>query len=85
MAAWAGVDADLGQAQVVDPRDRADREQGMRPLDAAAVLQGDHDPLTGAVDRRHPGVVEHLHPLPREHLLDQLRGVRVLPGQHPVA
>ena len=66
-------------------RHRADREQGVRTDDLAPVLEAHDDTVGGALDRRHPRAAEHLHAPLGEDVLDDLGGVGVLAGEHPVA
>ena len=57
----------------------------MRALDLAPVGERHGHHVTGAGHGLHPGAREHVHPAAGEHLLEDLGGVGVLAGQHPVA
>ena len=79
------LDADVLEPDAGGVRHRPHGQQRVRPGDLAAVLEPDEHAVGGALDGRHPRPAEHLHPALGEDVLDDLGGIGVLAGEHPVA
>ena len=80
------LDADLLEAEAGRVGDGADGEQGVRPLDRAAVDERDDDAVGRALARSRRGTVPSTS-MPRLRKTSSMTvgGVGVLAGQHAVA
>src|SRR5690606_7877739 len=85
VATVAEHDTGLLQAQARGARHAADGDEAVGGGDDAAVGELDLDAVPDAADGGGAGAGQDGHAAAAEDVLDELGGVLVLPGQHPVA